>query len=117
MKSFILILSISFLVVRANAQTPLTKSSADKTSDSLFIVETACGECKFKMKGTSCDLAVRINGVAYFVDGTKIDDHGNAHASDGFCNTIRKASVSGSIVNNRFMATSFTLLPEEKPKQ
>lgn len=78
------------------------------------IVEVSCGECNFGMKGKSCDLAVRIDGKTYFVDGTKIDDHGNAHAKDGFCEMIRKAEVTGEIVNNRFQATTFILLPEEK---
>jgi hypothetical protein len=78
------------------------------------IVEVSCGECNFGLKGKSCDLAVRIDGKAYFVDGTKIDDHGDAHAKDGFCEAIRKAKVTGEIVNNRFQATTFILLPEEK---
>ena len=65
------------------------------------------------MKGKSCDLAVRIDGKAYFVDGTTIDEHGDAHAKDGFCNTIRKASVTGKVENGRFKATSFTLLKEK----
>jgi len=78
------------------------------------IVEVSCGECNFGLKGKSCDLAVRIDGKSYFVDGTKIDDHGDAHAKDGFCQTIRKAKVTGEITNNRFKVTSFDLLPEEK---
>ena len=75
------------------------------------VVEVACGECKFGMKGKSCDLAVRIDGKPYFLDGVKIDDHGDAHADDGFCNAVRKAEVTGSIQGDRFKATSFKLLP------
>lgn len=78
------------------------------------IVEAACGQCQFKMKGHDCDLAVRIEGKSYFVDGTSIDSHGDAHAGDGFCATIRKAEVVGSIVDNRFKATSFELVPQKK---
>lgn len=78
------------------------------------VVETSCGQCKFNMKGEECNLAVRINGKAYFVDGVNIDDHGDAHAKDGFCQRVRKAEVSGLIVGNRFKATSFRLLPETK---
>jgi hypothetical protein len=78
------------------------------------IVEAACGQCQFKMKGHDCDLAVRIDGKTYFVDGTSIDSHGDAHAGDGFCATVRKAEVIGTIVDNRFKATSFKLLPEKK---
>jgi hypothetical protein len=36
------------------------------------------------LKGYACDLAVRIDGKTYFVDGTSIDSHGDAHAEDGF---------------------------------
>jgi hypothetical protein len=75
------------------------------------IVEASCGECNFGLKGKSCDLAVRINGKAYFVDGTSIDEHGDAHSKDGFCQAIRKAEVKGKIVKGRFKATYFKLLP------
>jgi hypothetical protein len=85
-----------------------------KSTKNPQIVEVSCGECQFGLKGKSCDLAVRIDGKAYFADGTKIDDHGDAHAKDGFCEAIRKAEVTGKIVNNRFQVTSFILLPEQK---
>jgi hypothetical protein len=115
MKKLSLLLFISFCASITVGQTKSTRQSAP-SKETLQIVEASCGECKFGMKGKSCDLAVRINGKAYFVDGTKIDDHGDAHASDGFCEKIRKAEVKGSIVNNRFVATHFKLLPEEKSK-
>ena len=44
-----------------------------------IIAEAACGQCQLGLAGDSCDLAVRIAGKAYFVDGTGIDDHGDAH--------------------------------------
>lgn len=90
-----------------------TQAQDKKTTEKPQIVETACGECQFGMKGKSCDLAVRIDGKPYFVDGTTIDGHGDAHAEDGFCNKIRKAAVTGKVVNNRFKATSFTLIKEQ----
>ncbi|MCB9858947.1 MAG: hypothetical protein H6815_00720 [Phycisphaeraceae bacterium] len=65
------------------------------------------------MEGSGCDLAVRIDDVAYFVDGTAIDDHGDAHATDGFCNAIRYAKVKGEIVAGRFRASEFELLPDD----
>ena len=77
------------------------------------IVEAACGECQFAMPGTGCDLAVRIDGQDCFVDGTGIDDHGDAHASAGLCNAIRKARVSGEVLDGRFVATAFELLPQD----
>ena len=84
-----------------------------KVIDKPTIVEASCGECQIGMKGKRCDLAVRIDGKTYFVDGTTIHDHGDAHAEDGFCNAIRKASVTGTIEKNRFKATSFTLVNEK----
>ena len=96
-----------FTVFLSNAQ---DKKEALKSQ----IVEVSCGECQFGMKGKGCDLAIRIDGKSYFVDGTKIDDHGDAHAKDGFCETIRKAEVTGTIVDNRFKVVTFTLLPEKK---
>ncbi len=76
-------------------------------------VEAACGECMFELAGDGCDLAVRIDGEAYFVDGTSINDHGDAHADNGFCNAIRKANVKGKIENDRFIAESFVLMADE----
>lgn len=78
------------------------------------IVEASCGECQFEMDGKSCDLAVKIDGKAYFVEGIKIDDYGDAHAHNGFCNAVRKAKVTGEIKNDKFIATSFTLADEKK---
>lgn len=75
------------------------------------VVEAACGECRFGLKGDGCDLAVRLGDRAYFVDGTHIDQHGDAHAADGFCNAIRHARVTGLVKRGRFVATSFELLP------
>jgi len=78
------------------------------------IVEASCGQCQFGMEGKACDLAVRIDGKSYFVDGTNIDQHGDAHAADGFCAAVRKAEVVGEIVDNRFKATYFKLMPDTK---
>lgn len=62
-------------------------------------------------------MAVRIDGKAYPVDGTDIHKHGDAHAKDGFCSVVRQAVVSGEIVDNRFKATEFKLLPMEEKKK
>lgn len=79
------------------------------------VVEASCGQCQFGMKGKAgCDLAVRIDGKSYFVDGTDINKHGDAHAADGFCSAIRKAEVVGEVKNDRFVASSFKLLPLKK---
>ncbi|MCA1919984.1 hypothetical protein B0A79_05775 [Flavobacterium piscis] len=106
MKKLIFVL---FLIIGIAAQAQ-TKKKFDKPT----IVEASCGECQFGMKGKSCDLAVRIDGKSYFVDGTTIHDHGDAHADNGFCNAVRKASVTGTIEKDRFKATSFTLIDDKK---
>ncbi len=84
------------------------------TLQKIQIVETSCGQCQFGMTDKKgCDLAVRIDGKTYFVEGTTLNDHGDAHADDGMCSAIRKAEVVGEIKDNRFVATSFKLLPLE----
>jgi len=113
MKNLILALSLAFFGFTVNAQTASKKNVPSKIITKQ-VVDIACGECQFKLKGKSCDLAVRIDGKAYFVDGRKIDDFGDAHGEHGFCNAVSKAEVSGEIVNNRFKAGSITLLPREK---
>lgn len=91
------------------------QNTPDKTKP-IQTVEAACGQCKLGLPGTTCDLAVRINGKAYFVEGVHIDSLGDAHAKDGFCNAIRKARVQGEVVKDRFKASYFMLIPEkEKP--
>ena len=75
------------------------------------VVEAACGQCQLGMTEKSgCDLAIRIDGKSYFVDGTSIHDHGDAHAEDGFCAAIRQANVKGEIIDGRFKAESFTVI-------
>ncbi|WP_277016450.1 DUF6370 family protein [Flavobacterium lindanitolerans] len=111
------IIAIAFLLLSfsVSAQNSSAKqTNPKKTAPKSQIVEASCGQCQFGMKGHGCDLAVRIDGKPYFVDGSGIDDHGDAHASDGFCSKIRKAEVTGEVKNNRFVATSFKLLPEKK---
>jgi hypothetical protein len=95
-----------FCIVLVNAQ-----DKKEQSKDQ--IVEASCGQCQFKMKGHGCELAVRIDGKSYFVDGASLDSFGDAHAKDGFCATIRKAEVVGQVTNNRFKATSFKVLPKK----
>lgn len=80
------------------------------------IVEASCGTCQFGLEGKKCELAVKIDSKAYFVDGTTIKDHGDEHGKNGFCNAVKKAKVSGSVVDGRFKSTSFALVKAEKKK-
>jgi|SRR6478672_2740608 len=78
------------------------------------IVEASCGQCKFGMTSKKgCDLAVRIADKTYFVEGAKMNDYGDAHGNDGMCNAIRRAEVVGEIKGDKFVASSFKLLPAE----
>jgi hypothetical protein len=113
MRSFFLLVFSCLSMSIAMAQSKDAKATTPDTNKKLQSVETACGECQLGLKGQHCDLAVRIDGKSYFVDGFKIDDFGDAHATDGFCNAVRKAEVQGEIVKGRFKATYFKLLPEE----
>ena len=89
------------------------KISTKDPSRPVQTVEASCGQCQFGLKGKGCDLAVRLDGKAYYVSGTAIDDHGDAHDKEGFCNAIRKADVQGKVVKNKFVVTYFKLLTAE----
>ncbi|MFC3560694.1 DUF6370 family protein [Pedobacter jamesrossensis] len=113
MKNLFFVLLITIIGFSASAQTTPKNSSSAKVITKQT-VEIACGECQFKMKGKDCDLAVKIDGKPYFVDGKSIDDFGDAHGEHGFCNAVSKAEVTGEIVNNRFKAKEIKLLPTKK---
>lgn len=99
-----------------------TSFSQDSTKHTLVLdknkpvltLDAACGTCMFKMKGSGCVLAVKHEGKSYFVTGTDIDDHGDAHDKDGFCNAIRKAKVQGSVVGDKFAVTYFELIKTDE---
>lgn len=107
--SLLLLMCVS-VVFAQQKETKTEPDPAKKVQE----VEASCGQCKFGLKGKGCTLAVRIDGKAYFVDGSDIDSHGDAHADDGFCNKIRKANVQGEVVKERFKASYFQLMTEEK---
>jgi len=115
MKTVPALIIISLFAVYGCGQNKQAITGKPDPNKKLQIVEASCGECQLGLPGKSCDLAVRIDGKAYFVDGTSIDQHGDAHAEDGFCEAIREAEVQGEIVNDRFKATYFKLIsPEPK---
>ena len=113
MKSLIVILTLSSSIAFSQS----TSQQKIKNADTTQIVEASCGQCQFGMEGKGCNLAVRINGKAYFLDGAEIDKHGDAHAKDGFCNAIRQAEVNGEVIDGRFKAKSFKLLPSSEEKK
>jgi hypothetical protein len=116
MKKTIAIVCIYFFTLHCLAQSHDSISAKPDATKKIQLAEAACGQCMFDMPGKGCDLAIRIDGKSYYVDGTDLNSHGNAHAEDGFCLAIRKAEVQGEVVNNRFNATYFKLVPSEPVK-
>ncbi len=75
-----------------------------------------CATCIFHMKNVAgCKLAVKLDGKPYLVSGSDIDDHGDAHASDGLCNAERIATVEGKIENGQFSAKRISVLSQNEP--
>jgi len=117
MRSILSSIVCLLFISTANAQKSDPKLAMPDPNKKVQVVETACGECQFKLAGKGCNLAVRIDSNSYFVDGTDINSHGDAHAKDGFCNAVRKAEVQGNLVNDRFKVTYFKLLKEAEKKE
>ena len=117
MKSGLVFISFILLSLNVIGQKSDSTVSVPDPNKKIQVVETACGQCQFKLAGKGCDLAVRIDGKSYFVDGTDIDSHGDAHAKDGFCNAVRKAETQGEFVNDRFKVSYFKLLKQEKKNE
>lgn len=116
MRSFFICIVCVLFGTGIFSQKTVSKVATPDSTKKIQLVEAACGECQFKLTGKECDLAVRMDGKAFFVDGTDIDSHGDAHAKDGFCNAVRKAEVQGEVVNNRFKITYFKLVKQEAKK-
>ncbi len=109
----LLSLALMFISLSAFAQDKDQVVTQSETQ----VVEASCGQCNFGMEGQGCSLAVKIDGKAYWVDGSSIHDHGDAHGAHGFCNSVRKAEVKGEIVDDRFAASEFKVLPVKKEKK
>ena len=110
MKRLFIGLIALFLFTSANAQDSTNKKLVFNPKNPVYEVTATCGTCMFKMEGKGCLLAVKFKGKNYFVDGTGLDDHGDAHDKEGFCNAIKKAKVQGSVVGERFLVTYFELI-------
>ncbi|MBO9573067.1 MAG: hypothetical protein J7497_12820 [Chitinophagaceae bacterium] len=112
MKALLIAITALGIFQTASAQTPVGKIDSSKKLDTL---EVSCGMCQFEMSGNDCALAAKVNTRTYYVEGTHIDKHGDAHAKDGFCNMIRKAEVQGSLEGDKYKVTYFKLLPLSNP--
>jgi len=116
MKPLVTLVFLCCSILTAWCQNKETEQSNPNPVKKIQIVDAACGECKLGLAGSSCDLAIRIDGKCYFVEGADIDSHGDAHADDGFCKAIKKAEVEGELIDGRFKATYFKLIAEPKEK-
>ena len=97
-------------VVISKKTSALVTSVPESGSIEGFVI-SSCGMCNFDYKKRrGCSLAIKIEDTVYSVKGTKINDHGDPHSEEGFCNAIRIAYVSGEIKKNVFHADSFTLI-------
>lgn len=113
---YALVIILLFMSVQVNGQDK-NQSVNQSLKIKSAVYEVACGQCQFNQPGFGCDLAIKIKGKVYWIDGTSIDDHGDAHADDGFCNKIRKARVSGELKNNRVKISDFILIKATLRKQ
>ena len=111
-RTSIILLSAALVLPFGCREEPIRSSDAVEPAGTM-LVEASCGQCQFGMEGSGCDLAVRIDGQAWYVDGSGIDDHGDAHGVHGLCNAIRMADVSGSVIDGRFLAERIVLRPVE----
>ncbi len=115
MKTLLCLVTGAFLLLTGCVSDNKSTQTAHVAKIDRTVVDAGCGQCLLGLKGQKgCDLAVRLNGQSYFVDGITMKDLGDAHADDGMCNTLRKAKVTGELVNNRFQTKSFDLLPLAK---
>ncbi len=119
MKILLTTLLLCHMVIAASSQVTSTSSGKLNPDKAVLQVEASCGQCKFGLPGKGCTLAVRYDGKAYFVDGAHIDSYGDAHASDGFCEAIRKAEVQGVVKDSLFVVSYFKLIDavEKVPKE
>ena len=89
-------------------------SCGNKKEEIKQVAEVSCGQCQFGIEEPKgCDLAIRIDDKAYFIDGANIDDFGDAHdKTTGFCNVVRKANIAGVLEDGRFKASTIKIIEE-----
>ena len=64
----------------------------------------SCGMCNFMNGDNDCALAIKVGSKVFSVKGVGIDDHGDSHAKDGYCNVIKKVYVEGRVRGKSFTA-------------
>ncbi len=109
MKNLFLVIILTLSGMGVMAQHTKEKLVFDKNKP-VYTLDASCGKCNFKMKGKECELAVKYENKYYYVTGVDIDDFGDAHEDHGFCKEIRKASVQGELVGDKFHVSWFELV-------
>ena len=75
------------------------------------LVTVACGSCVFGQHDRpGCYWAMELDGQYYEVLGALPPDH-DSHAPGGMCTMKRQAHVDGQVVEGKFVATRFELVP------
>ena len=79
-------------------------------------IEAGCAMCIYQMPGIEeCVLAVRWDDRDWLVDGSGIDDHGDAHAPDGLCLVARPGKmIATATEGNRIDVESLVLVPQKE---
>lgn len=92
----------------------MTSCATMKNNDAVIegVYDVSCGICNLEMTGDDCELAIIIEKKKYYVEGSGINEHGDAHANNGLCSVIRKANVKGVIKNGVFVAEKLELINE-----
>lgn len=111
MKSISITLMIIFISTTLQAQSNKGFGKVDARKP-ILEVEAGCGMCQFGLKDKDCLLAIRTDEKVLHVKGTDIDDHGDAHGDDGFCNATHRARVQGRTKGETFVVTYFELIPK-----
>ena len=62
----------------------------------------SCGMCNFMNGQNNCSLAIKVGRDVLSVEGIGIDEHGDSHAKDGYCNVIKKVYVEGRVKGKGF---------------
>jgi hypothetical protein len=110
---------IACLVCLSSSIIAQSKQGAGKVDPrkSVLEVEAGCGMCMFGLKDKDCLLAIRKADKVWHVKGTGIDDHGDAHGDDGFCNATHRANVQGKEKGDTFVVTYFQLIPKSAKRK
>jgi len=64
----------------------------------------SCGMCNFMNGDRNCALAIKVGSKVLSVKDVGIDEHGDSHSKDGYCNVIKKVYVEGRVKGKSFKA-------------